>query len=190
MTDPMREAIQAAQTAAQALKDIAANLKPGEPKPDKSAFDFAEEAAEQIWREQQLTGSRLSWNLTFQGFLFAAYGIVFARSPVAPLVTYLLWTLAGAGIIVAVATYLSVHASQIQRDYLKRIWEKLYRDELQHDAPEGSDPIARFYPRYFSIGPVSSKGRGAPIVILGTVGCMWVIFGILSWQKFGLPWLP
>lgn len=132
-------------------------------------FTVAKEVAEQIWREQQLTGSRMNWNLTFQSFLVAAFILSF-RDGIEPRIAFLLrGLLCLAGFFVALATLFSVQASHIQRDYLKAIWGELY---LRRDL--------YIYPRPFADYGTSRRGRSVAIHILVVLLVMWGMFLLIA----------
>jgi hypothetical protein len=145
---------------------------------DKRKFEIGTEIAEQIWREQQLTSNRMTWNLTFQGFLFAAFSVVSVTSftSVTSLVAipgasrmFLQLVIALGGIAVGQATKHSIRASQLQRDYMKEIWRKLY-----------NPPTLASYPRPFSVNLESDRGRHSATMIIRTILCMWTALATLA----------
>jgi len=125
------------------------------PKPDQEdderRFKVAKEVAEQIWREQQLTNSRMTWNLTFQSFMLTAFTVTFGQNNDPTLALLLRASVCIAGIAVAWLTREAVLASQRQRDFLKGIWHSLH-----------PDPDLHAYPRPFAESRESARGRLAP----------------------------
>lgn len=146
-----------------------------EPNPepeDERKFKIAEAVADQVWREQQLTSNRMTWNLTFQGFLFAAFSFTFSSlanaTPSLPRV-FLQIVIAIGGFSVSQATSHSILASQLQRDFMKDIWKQLY------------DPATlTSYPRPFSVNPESDRGRRSATSIIKTIQYMWVALGVFA----------
>lgn len=82
--------------------------------------DYTIEAAisQQIAVEQSLRATRMSWNLTFQGFMIAAFALV-AAEKMNPARLVLELTICLAGILVCFGTFMGVRAAQKQSDYLK-----------------------------------------------------------------------
>jgi hypothetical protein len=137
---------------------------------DERKFKVAKEIAEQIWREQQLTGSRMTWNLTFQTFLVAAFVVTFGQQNInAHFAALLRIAVCTTGFSVALVTRASVQASQEQRDYLKRLWSKLY-----------SHPDIYGYPRPFAEYQHSEAGRRTPAKILLALLILWIAFALLA----------
>jgi hypothetical protein len=134
-------------------------------------FKIGKEVAEQIWREQQLTGSRMTWNLTFQSFMLASFVLTFGQSVDATFALVLRTAICVASFVVALVTKSSVLASQEQRDYLKTIWRGIY--------PE-PDPGLFAYPRPFAGYKHSQLGRRAPAKILSVLLFLWGFFLILA----------
>jgi len=132
---------------------------------DEQRFKLANIAAEQLWREQQLTSSRMGWNLQFQGFLFAAFIFSFGSSVPRQFGTDIRLVIAISGSIISGATFFSVRASQLQRDFMKKIWMDLY-----------PTPGLSSYPRPFAQKGISKAGRYAPNFILFTIIGVWVSF--------------
>jgi hypothetical protein len=138
--------------------------------------------AEQLWREQQLTGSRMTWNLTFQGFTLAAFVVTFGQTIDAHFAVLLRIAVCVAGAMVAFWTYSAVLASQEQRSYLKKIWYKLCQPDLLVEPDEYA------YPRPFARDKHSKLGRRAPARILLTLMALWTIFLCLAvGSYFGWP---
>ncbi len=110
-------------------------------------FKVAEAIAEQICRQQQLTSFRMTWNLTFQGFLIAAFALSlssglpgFSSSPDATLKFGFQIIIGLAGGLVAWATMLSLYASRLQRDHGRELLDRLYSqlDQYSYPRPEAS----------------------------------------------------
>lgn len=129
-------------------------------------FKTAEAIAEQVWREQQLSSMRMTWNLSFQGLAMAAF-VLTMRPDIQiaqKLVVQLLIAMSGA--VVAIATLVNVRASQEQRDRLRQSWERLNAS---------NDPLA--FPCPFSEKRGSSRARTATQGILWTATALWIAFG-------------
>ena len=142
--------------------------KPGD-KDDERRFRAGKEVAEQIWREQQLTNSRMTWNLTFQSFMLAAFILTFGQNNDARFGLALRLVICVAGFFVALVTRWSVIASQNQRDFLKGIWSGLY-----------PTPDLYAYPRPFAEYQHSLLGRRAPAKILSALMSLWLVFFVLA----------
>ena len=140
---------------------------------EQKRFRIGKEVAEQLWREQQLTNCRMTWNLTFQSFMLAAFVVTFAQKIYPVWALSLRLCLCLAGLFVAMVTRSSVNASHDQRDYLKLVWKNLY-------------PVKDFfgYPRPFADAQASVMGRRAPSKILLTLICLWRVFAILGLVVF------
>jgi hypothetical protein len=131
-------------------------------------FAFAEAIAEQIWREQTLTHNRMNWNLVFQGFMVAAFATLAAATPTPSLVVIQLVT-CGAGLLVAVFTWLGLGASERQRKYLKELFAELSQEPIN-------------FPRPYAVGGGSLLGRAPAHGVLWALIAMWLA---LLW--FSLP---
>ncbi|WP_133255955.1 hypothetical protein [Rhodopseudomonas palustris] len=131
-------------------------------------FAVAKEIAEQIWREQQLTNSRMIWNLTLQGFLLTGFILTFTQSnQIANVIqlTVLRASLSLAGFFAALETRNSILASQEQRAHLRKIWTELYPQPDQFS-----------YPRPFAETSHSALGRRAPQTISLILLVLWALF--------------
>jgi hypothetical protein len=151
-------------------------------KDDERRFRAGKEVAEQIWREQQLTNSRMMWNLTFQSFMLAAFILTFGQNNDVRFALALRLVICLAGFLVALVTRWSVVASQNQRDFLKGVWSALY-PEPDHYA----------YPRPFAEYQHSLLGRRAPAEILSVLMSLWVFFFGLAiaaycYLRTGIVW--
>ena len=136
---------------------------------DEHRFKIGKEVAEQIWREQQLTSSRMTWNLTFQSFMLTSFVITFGQSVDVMFALILRILIAAAGFFVALVAIYSVRASQAQRDHLKKIWSDLY-----------PSPDIYAYPRPFAEYKHSQLGRRAPAKILVVLMILWGCLLILA----------
>jgi hypothetical protein len=131
-------------------------------------FAIAEAVAQQVAVEQQLVATRMSWNLTFQGFMIASYALIAAADTSEPARFLIQMVICAAGLIVAAATYAGVIAASSQSSFLKARWKDLSLDSTG-------------YPRPFSIEIGAKLGRLPPRVICGTVALMWIALIILTW---------
>lgn len=110
-----------------------------------------------IDKEIDLVNNRLSWMLSFQGFLFASISIVTSKESEVTLRTFLRDAFSFAGIAVAVLTLIGVCASALHRDSLKRQWTKL---EYQDFPPLSSKPLIS------TMGRITSFGIPVTIIIV------------------------
>jgi len=103
---------------------------------------YVEQISREISAEQGLVAARMTWNLTFQGFLFAAYALAVSRTPESSgaLIAPLLETLPWAGIAIAALTFLGIIAAFWQINNLKRCWYG-NESELKVIAPRPFSPV-------------------------------------------------
>jgi len=131
-------------------------------------YEIEKAIAEQLAVEQGLRATRMNWNLTFQGFMVAAFALV-ASEDLTPARFLLEIIICVAGFFVALATYLGVKAAQIQSGKLKRHWQSV----VASDSP---------YPKPFSDDFGSRLGRMPTVIICGTTMLMWIaLAGIVIW---------
>ncbi|WP_426170084.1 hypothetical protein [Sandarakinorhabdus sp. DWP1-3-1] len=143
----------------------AANLKPS-----AGQVRYAEMIAKQIEVEQGLAGTRMMWNLTFQGFTIAGYALVASSNGATPAKVTLETLIAVASGVIAYATLRGIVASQVQRQYLKLCWTKNGLDE--------------FFPQPFSNSQTSSRGRWPSYSICLALIAMWAV---LLYAQFWYP---
>ena len=97
--------------------------------------EFREALAKEIAAENMLVGNRMTWNLTFQGFLFTGYALALGRGTVvaegeimvpdtALLVSKFLKTLPYAGVAAASVALVGILAAFWQMKVLQRRWTK------------------------------------------------------------------
>lgn len=137
-------------------------------------FKIAEAVANQIAVEQTLAGNRLSWNLTFQGFMLASYALVATAQTTYPNRDLIHVIIIAAGVIVSLATMSGVHASRMKSSNLKKYWE---RKGLSDSG----------YPLPYSEGIGSTMGRLPPYVICGIVALMWLALLGTNFLASSLP---
>jgi hypothetical protein len=133
--------------------------------------------AEQIWREQTLVSNRLSWNLTFQGFMIAGFALVATSQYSAPDQRTIQLIVTGAGFVVSFSTFLGILAAQRQSSFLKKKWIKVFNSEDDIDDPNNHE----FYPRPFSDSIGSKLGRFHPLIICFALCAMWLALGFIAW---------
>ncbi|CAL4867096.1 hypothetical protein MMA231_01346 [Asticcacaulis sp. MM231] len=128
---------------------------------------IANTIAEQIFREQSLTANRMNWNLTFQGFMIAAFALVAAAELTQPARIWLEVAICVAGSVVAGVTIVGIRAAQTQSSYLKNEFRRQFmlNEFVKPDFP---------YPRPFSADRNSKNARFVSISILGVLILMWV----------------
>lgn len=141
---------------------------------EERTFKVAKEVAEQIWREQQLTSSRMTWNLTFQSFMLAAMTVTFVQAADPVLAVALRLSVSIAGLVVAGVTLQAVKASAVQRNDLKEIWKKLYQPH-----PDATVDLYA-YPRPFANDRHSKRARRSPANIVYALLFLWVVFIVLA----------
>ncbi len=87
--------------------------------------EYAERIAKEIAAEHTLVASRMTWNLSFQGFLFAAFALAVSRQSTTdpdPRLDLFLSVLPIAGLVTAALTFVGVVAAFTQINGLKRAW--------------------------------------------------------------------
>ena len=156
-----------------------------EPAADRIHFDLGDEdnftnrmavanaIAEQIWREQQLVSTRMTWNFTFQTFLAGIY--VYAGANLAGAASISVQcTLALIGFLVTLFSLFGVVAAQKQSDRLKRHW--VHEFCRSRDTKPGDCDISRgCFPQPFSTTKGSKTGRYASRGICALLMLMWVL---------------
>jgi hypothetical protein len=103
-----------------------------------------------IEHENQLTNHRVTWLLTSQGFLFAAFALVFQASTktdvkdeLRAFYQYILSGLAITGIFVSLYLRLALRAAEIQHEILRLWWKGRIGDRHNNHPPIcGTPPIA------------------------------------------------
>ena len=124
-------------------------------------FKIAQAVADQIAVEQNLRANRMNWNLTFQGFMMAAFALVAAeKMNQARISLEVLICFAGAA--VAYATWQGIEAAQRQSTALKKYWNDLNLSESMFPVP-------------FSVGIGEEQGRAPTFYICMTTIFMWVV---------------
>jgi hypothetical protein len=130
-------------------------------------FEMARAVAEQIHVEQSLVATRMTWNLTFQGFMIASYALIAAAETSEPTKIWVQIIICLAGFVVAGSTWAGVNAASRQSSFLKAHWSE---NELD----------ASGYPRPFSIEGGARLGRLPPRIICFTIGTMWFLLVALT----------
>ena len=142
--------------------------------------------AQEIAAENTLVTHRMTWNLTFQGFLFTGYALVLSR-PVADAasadrVSIFLNVLPVAGIVVAMLAIIGVFAAYGQISYLRKCWSS-YSTGCEADSPGASEAgrsiLETWGPRPFSTDWGDWIGRWPPILTSAILIGAWACF---------LPW--
>jgi hypothetical protein len=131
--------------------------------------------------ENTLTNHRLTWLLTSQGFLFAAFALVFeasTKNDVKPEIRVVYeWILGGlaiTGILVSVWIGLGIQTAGEQHDCLERWWKDRRKDETRHP------PICGHGPRLILRLPYSAFGS---IFVVA-----WLIFLLILFADTLLPY--
>jgi hypothetical protein len=92
--------------------------------------ELYELSIQQIEYEQELVNNRLSWMLTFQGFLFGSLAIVASSDTIQAARVTFKNVIPSLGILVSVLAILGVYASSLSIDVVRRKWKK-YPDVSQ-----------------------------------------------------------
>lgn len=126
---------------------------------------FLELITKEIAAEHTLVTARMTWNLSFQGFLFAGYGVALGRlgstEKLNPIVENFFDVLAFAGIMTAASSMLGILAAFTQINALKRLWYK------------NNEALAKVGPRPFSHWLGGLAGRVPPIAITTVIMVAW-----------------
>ena len=128
--------------------------------PGADQVRIADVVREQIAAEQNLSASRLTWNLTFQGFTIAGYALVATADASAPARTVVQSLIALVSIVIAFATLRGLVASQRQRAYLKRVWKE--------------NGLSSYYPEPFADSLGSALGRAPSTWMCLVLIAMWL----------------
>lgn len=127
--------------------------------------DYYNYTARQVNREQALVHNRLSWMLTFEGFLFAALAITANVSNDAETRSNLKYTIPVIGFVVALLTAVGVSAAYISIHQLKRSWAN----------KNGSEHFPRAYGDCLTSALGRTTGYGIPLAMMLT----WVVLFFL-----------
>lgn len=94
-----------------------------------------------IEHENELTNHRLTWLLTSQGFLFAAFALIFQASTKTDVKDelrifyyYILAGFAATGIIISFYLWLLLQGAEIQHEKLRTWWLKRPKDDFRHPS--------------------------------------------------------
>jgi len=128
---------------------------------DLSQKDFYEYTIRQIEREQGLVNNRLSWMLTFQGFLFAAIALSTNQDAEPAIRAVFRNVIPAIGIAVALLALVGVHAAALSSNEIKVKWRK--RDGFEQ------------YPPTFGTRTISILGRITSYGIPISVVLAWVL---------------
>ena len=139
--------------------------------PEDYQIRLADMIAKQIEVEQGLAGTRMMWNLTFQGFMVAGYALVASSSGSNPSRLILETLISLTSVVIAYATLRGVVASQIQRQYLKDCW--------------AANDLRRFFPEPFSVTRTSLWGRFPAYIICIALITMWLTLLAVQWCSEG-----
>ncbi|MBE9005078.1 hypothetical protein IQ259_08505 [Fortiea sp. LEGE XX443] len=137
-------------------------------KEELSQKDFYEYTVRQIEREQNLVNNRLSWMLTFQGFLFASIALV-ANKDTEPSIRLVFRNVIPAiGIAVALLAFIGIHAAALSSNEIKAKWKQ--RAGFQD------------YPPTFGTSKISLLGRITSYGIPTSVVLAWLLllFGLIT----------
>lgn len=118
--------------------------------------EFYEYTVHQIEREQDLVNTRISWTLTFEGFLFAAIAIAVRKDTPTAIGELFGYIIPLIGIAVAMLSLVGIYAAALSKDTIKQRWTQRSAHKL--------------YPPTFGSRKISALGRitsyGIPIVLI------------------------
>lgn len=131
------------------------------PRDDDDRRFLAEFISNQIEVEQNLSSSRMTWNLTFQGFTIAGYALLATADGASPARFWMQFLVASVSIVIAFATWRGITASQQQRAYLRRTWTET--------------GLNQHFPQPFSAPSGSRLGRSPPVWMCCSLIVMWLV---------------
>lgn len=121
---------------------------------DLTLQDFYKYTVKMIDQENTLINNRLSWMLTFQGFLFATLALIASKDTPQSISLAFRNVVPIVGIVVAFLALLGVFAAYISIDNTKRKWKK--RLENHQYPPAHGTALASILGRITSYGiPIS-----------------------------------
>ncbi len=129
---------------------------------------FRDALVREIAAENALVTNRMSWNLTFQGFLFAGFGVALGDRALSSLTSVFLAVLPVAGLVTAISAYVGMRAAFAQIDVLKGIW---------HDRPQ----LGLWGPQPFSDPRGDYAGRIPAHSMVAVLVAGWVVLGLTAW---------
>lgn len=129
--------------------------------------DYLDRLTHGIETEHDLIKGRMGWNLTFQGFLFASYGVVLNEQAEKghDKVAEFIQIIPSVGLVASLAALVGVSAAFNRINGLKRDW-RLRKKEL---APLGPQPFSGW------VG--DAVGRLPPLIITILVASAWIRLG-------------
>jgi hypothetical protein len=132
--------------------------------------DYYNYTARQVKRGEALISNRLSWMLTFEGFLFAALALTANVSTDAALRSNLInYTIPAVGFVVAALTAVGIWGAYVSIKQIKRFWASL----------EGSNRFPLPYGNCLAsfLGRITTYG--IPAAMMAT----WGVLFILQWVR-------
>ena len=137
-------------------------------KEELSQKDFYEYTVRQIEREQGLVNNRLSWMLTFQGFLFAAIALVVNKDTEPTVRVVFRNVIPAIGIAVALLALIGIHAAALSSNEIKAKWKQ--RDGFQQYPPTFGTP------KISLLGRITSYGIPTSVI----VAWLLLLFGLIA----------
>ena len=134
----------------------------------KDKYDYT---ARQILREERLINNRLSWMLTFEGFLFAALALTANASNEGVLRNSLKYTIPATGIAVAVLTMVGISGAYVSINQIKIFWGK-QKGIKCFPLPYGS-------PQASARGRVTSHGIPLAMMLMWSLIYLFYIFQLI-----------
>ncbi|NEU77979.1 hypothetical protein [Nostoc sp. UIC 10630] len=132
-----------------------------------SQKDFYEYTVRQIEREQGLINTRLSWMLTFQGFLFASIALVVNKDTEPSVRLVFRNVIPAIGIAVALLALVGVHAAALSSNGIKAKWNQ--RGGFQQYPPTFGSPTISLLGRVTSYGIPTSVVLAWLLLFFGLV---------------------
>lgn len=125
----------------------------------------------EIAAENALVMSRMTWNLTFQGFLFAGFGLALGAEPgQAEAAARFLEMMPIAGIAAAASAWIGIQAAFVKINELKRLWHQ--------ECPV----LERHGPQPFSNQLGDFAGRIPSWALAATIIFVWLYLGLPVWS--------
>lgn len=96
----------------------------------ESEYFIYQSTSLQMEREVELSSRRLTWYLTFNGFLFTAFALIY-HSGLDGVFEYLIvFVIAFSGFCVSVLTYFGLKASEKMRDRIRKFWNSIDKNKF------------------------------------------------------------
>jgi len=138
---------------------------------DKVRISY-EHLAHQIEREDGLINTRVTWMLTFEGFLFAALALVASKESDPTIQMVLKYALPIIGFVIAFLAYHAIGAALSTLTYLKDLWE-----------PENYPGYPQPFGKEMQHTRGASYSKGLPVTIMVLWFVVFIAFAISDFTK-------